>query len=76
MKSNMKHIPRWPAEPYLAEMTRFAPIAAKYGKDVAQIILRWELQRDIVVIPKSVKQKRILSNMDVFDFELEEADMK
>ena len=55
---------------------RFAPIAAKYGKDVAQIILRWELQRDIVVIPKSVKQKRILSNMDVFDFELEEADMK
>ena len=55
---------------------RFAPIAEKYGKDVAQIILRWELQRDIVVIPKSVKQKRVLSNMDVFDFELEEADMK
>ncbi len=54
---------------------RFTPIAEKYGKDVAQIILRWELQRGIVVIPKSVKQKRILSNMDVFDFELEEEDM-
>ena len=55
---------------------RFAPIAAKYGKDVAQIILRWELQKGIVVIPKSVKQKRVLSNMDVFDFELEEEDMQ
>ena len=55
---------------------RFAPIAAKYGKDIAQIILRWELQKGIVVIPKSVKQKRVLSNMDVFDFELEEEDMQ
>lgn len=55
---------------------RFAPIAAKYGKDIAQIILRWQLQKGIVVIPKSVKQNRILSNMNVFDFELEEEDMK
>ena len=55
---------------------RFLPIAEKHGKDVAQIILRWELQKGIVVIPKSVKQKRVISNMDVFDFELDEEDMK
>jgi len=54
---------------------RFEPIAKKYGKTTAQIILRWLLERDIVVIPKSVKESRIVSNMDVFDFELDAADM-
>ena len=54
----------------------FAALGEKYGKSTAQIILRWELQKGIVVIPKSVKQKRVLSNMDVFDFELEEEDMQ
>ena len=51
-------------------------IAEKYNKDIAQIVLRWEMQKGIVVIPKSVKQHRIISNMNVFDFELSEEDSK
>lgn len=49
-------------------------IAEKYGKSVAQVILRWLLQRGIVCIPKSIKPDRIVQNIDVFDFELAEAD--
>ncbi|MBB1079211.1 aldo/keto reductase [Limosilactobacillus sp. STM2_1] len=53
-----------------------AEIAAKYGKSNGQIILRWLLQRGITVIPKSVHQKRMAENIDVFDFELTADDMK
>lgn len=49
-------------------------IAEKYGKSVAQVILRWLLQRGIVCIPKSIKPDRIVQNIDVFDFELTETD--
>lgn len=45
-------------------------IADKYGKTVAQIILRWDYQSDIVTIPKSVKQSRIIENSQIFDFAL------
>ena len=51
-------------------------IAAKYGKSNGQVILRWLLQRGITVIPKSVHQKRMAENIDVFDFELSDDDMK
>ena len=45
-------------------------LARKYGKSPAQILVRWDLQRGVVTIPKSVKQAHIVSNAAVFDFEL------
>ncbi len=50
-------------------------IGAKYGKSAAQVILRWHLQRGIVIIPKSVHYDRMEENFDVFDFELSSEDM-
>lgn len=50
-------------------------IATKYGKSVAQVILRWDLQNGIVTIPKSTKEHRIVENSSIFDFELTEEDM-
>lgn len=45
-------------------------LANKYGKDAGQIILRFEIQEDCIVLPRSVKPERIKSNLDLFDFEL------
>ncbi|TSO26384.1 aldo/keto reductase [Lactobacillus sp. LL6] len=53
-----------------------AEIGEKYGKSNGQVILRWLLQRGIVVIPKSVHKTRMAENFDVFDFELNNEDMK
>jgi len=50
-------------------------IAEKYGKTVGQVILRWNVQRGVVAIPKSSKEERIKENFDVFDFELTDDDM-
>jgi 2,5-diketo-D-gluconate reductase A len=50
-------------------------IGAKHGKSVAQVILRWHVQRGIVVIPKSVKKDRMAENFAVFDFSLSDEDM-
>ena len=53
----------------------FKELAKKYDKTIAQIVLRWDLQKEVVTIPKSSKKERIISNADIFDFELSEEDM-
>ena len=52
-----------------------AKIAEAHQKTIAQVILRWHLQRDIIVIPKSVHTERIAQNIDVFDFKLSDEEM-
>lgn len=52
-----------------------AAIAKQYGKTPAQVILRWHLQRGVVIIPKSTHIERMRQNLDVFDFTLSEEDM-
>jgi diketogulonate reductase-like aldo/keto reductase len=51
-------------------------IAEKHGKSTAQVILRWDLQRGIITIPKSTHQIRIKENANLYDFELSANDMK
>jgi 2,5-diketo-D-gluconate reductase A len=50
-------------------------IGAAHGKSVAQVVLRWLIQRDVVVIPKSVRPERMAENFDVFDFTLTDDEM-
>jgi methylglyoxal/glyoxal reductase len=51
-------------------------LANKYHKTAAQIILRWDIQHGVSAIPKSANQERQQENLDVFDFQIEEADME
>ena len=48
----------------------------KYGKTPVQIVLRWDIQKGVVTIPKSARPERIISNADIFDFEITPEDMK
>lgn len=52
-----------------------AGIGAKYGKSVAQVALRWLIQRGVIIIPKSTHIERMQQNVDIFDFELTDEDM-
>ena len=51
-------------------------IGAKYGKSAAQTALRWNVQRGVVVIPKSVRRERMEENLDIWDFRLSQEDME
>lgn len=51
-------------------------IADKHGKSVAQIILRWDIQQEILVNVKSIKSERMIANRQIFDFALDQEDME
>lgn len=58
------------------EIEAFKQLASKYNKTIAQIVLRWDLQKGVITIPKSSKKERIVANADIFDFQLTEEDVK
>ncbi|XP_013978814.1 aldo-keto reductase family 1 member A1-B isoform X1 [Salmo salar] len=64
-----------PDEPILLDEAAIDTLAKKYNKSPAQIILRWQTQRGVVTIPKSVTESRIKENIQVFDFTLEAEEM-
>lgn len=60
----------------LFENSILSGIGRKYGKTAAQVMLRWHLQRGVIVIPKSTHKERMEENFRIFDFSLDEEDMK
>jgi len=65
-----------PGDPALLEEPKILEIAKKYNKTPAQILIKFQTQRGVVVIPKSVTPERIKSNIDIFDFDLTEDEIK
>jgi len=65
-----------PSDPRLLDDEKLVGLAAKYNKSPAQILLKWQVQRGVIVIPKSVTPARISENASLFDFNLTEAEMK
>jgi diketogulonate reductase-like aldo/keto reductase len=57
------------------EQSMFEELASRHGKSIAQVVLRWNLQKGVVTIPKSSKKEHIVSNADIFDFRLSTEDM-
>ncbi|KAK6494842.1 aldo-keto reductase family 1 member A1-A-like [Huso huso] len=65
-----------PEEPRLLDDPQIVALARRYGKTPAQVIIRWQVQRGVVCIPKSTTPSRIKENIQVFDFTLSEEDVK
>ncbi|MFC1921828.1 aldo/keto reductase [Chloroflexota bacterium] len=57
------------------DIPEIVEIGGKYGKSAAQILIRWDLQHEVITIPKSITPHRILENSQVFDFQISEEDM-
>jgi methylglyoxal/glyoxal reductase len=60
----------------ISEIELLKNLSAKYGKTVAQIVIRWNIDTDVIVIPKSVTLQRIKENFDIFDFHLSQDDIE
>ncbi|MRN54925.1 aldo/keto reductase [Paenibacillus monticola] len=80
MKENKVQIESWApfaeGKNNLFQNELLGSIAEKYNKSVAQVVLRWLTQREVVVIPKSVRKERMIENISIFDFELSPEDIK
>ncbi|WP_222982759.1 aldo/keto reductase [Flagellimonas meishanensis] len=61
---------------HIFDLDNMKQLAEKYKKSIAQIVLRWDLQKGVVTIPKSSKKDRIIANADLFDFEINNQDMQ
>lgn len=69
-------VPMWSANFALWLHYNLQSLAEKYGKTPAQLVLRWGLQRNTVVIPKTSKLERLQENFEVFDFDISGEDME
>jgi len=77
LKNNIRHEAWSPLmQGKVLELPEIKAIAEKYRKSTAQVILRWDLQKGVITIPKSVHKERIVSNADIFDFSLTDEEMK
>lgn len=65
-----------PGDPLLLEDEKIKKIAEKYKKTPAQVVLKYQIQRGHIVIPKSVTKSRIQENFDIWDFELSPDDIQ
>lgn len=65
-----------PGEPQLMDDSKLVAMASKYQRTTAQILIRYQIQRGNIVIPKSVTKNRIITNFDVFNFELSSEDIE
>jgi len=59
----------------ILENASIKTLAAKYGKTPAQIVLRWDIEKGVITIPKTVREERMRENMDIFDFTLDAGDI-